>query len=98
MKNQQPIAFVTYVDIERVVGYEEVEIVHHRRTLELFDDELVTSGVIYPLANVWDISWKSFSDDSGLLYLHTNQGVITYKIQKAPDSFIKAFRQLKGRL
>ncbi|AQQ51883.1 hypothetical protein [Planococcus lenghuensis] len=98
MKNPQPVASVTYIKVEREVGYEEMEITRHQHTLQLFEDALTTPDTSYPLADVWDVSWKSFSDHSGLLYIHTNQGVSAYKIEAAPQSFINAFRQLKGKV
>ncbi|WP_088006707.1 hypothetical protein [Indiicoccus explosivorum] len=98
MNSSAPVASVTYTEIRREVGREEVEITRQERLLLLFEDKVSSPEIQFPLNDVWDVSAKRFSDESGLLYLHTNSGTFTYKIPGSPRQFIQAFRRLKGRV
>ncbi len=90
------LASVAYIDTERFIEAGEMRIVQTEYRLQLYQDEVITSASVFKLPNVWDISYKSFSQDANLLYLHTHRGVITYKVYENPGHFVKAFKKLKN--
>lgn len=90
------LSSITYTDTERFIEAGEMKIVHNKCHLHLFENGLATSESDFPLTNVWDVSYKSFSSDANLLYLHTHKGVITYQVYEDPAEFVKAFKKLKN--
>lgn len=90
------LSSVTYIDTERSIEAGKMRIVQTECRLELFEDEVIASAAVFKLPNVWDVSYKSFSQDANLLYLHTHRGVVTYKVYENPDHFVKTFKKLKN--
>lgn len=90
------LSSITYIDTERSIEAGEMKIVETECNIQLYEDTLVTSATKFHVANVWDISYKSFSSDASLLYLHTHRGVLTYKIHTDPDKFVETFKKLKN--
>lgn len=96
MEYSNSLSTITYVDTERSIEAGEMKIVKTEYDLHLYEDVLVASTTKFNLINVWDISYKSFSDEGNLLYLHTHRGVITYKVNMDPKVFVSAFKKLKN--
>lgn len=90
------LSSITYIDTERSIEAGELKIVETQRNIHLYRDTLVTSATQFHVANVWDISYKSFSSEARLLYLHTHRGVLTYMIYTNPDKFVETFKKLKN--
>lgn len=96
MEQDNLMSSIAYTDTERSIEAGEMKIIKTENNLYLYEDTLVASSTKFSLANVWDISYKSFSDEANLLYLHTHRGVITYKVYSDPGKFVTAFKKLKN--
>lgn len=96
MEQSNLLSTITCVNTERSIEAGEMKIIKTEYDLHLYEDELVASTTKFNLMNVWDISYKTFSDKGNLLYLHTHRGVITYKVDADPKLFVSAFKKLKN--
>ncbi|RNF38688.1 hypothetical protein [Planococcus salinus] len=90
------LSSLTYIDTVRSIEAGEMKIIKNEHDLHLYEDTLIASTKKYNISNVWDISYKSFSEDANLLYLHTHTGVVTYKVYTDPDHFVTTFKKLKN--
>lgn len=63
--------------------------------IDLYEDKIITPLKKFLLYQVFDVSYKSLSDESGFLYLHTNQGVFPFKVNSSPHRFIEEYHKLK---
>lgn len=90
------LSSLTYIDTVRSIEAGEMKIIKNEYNLQLYEDTLIASAKEYEISNVWDISYKSFSEDANLLYLHTHNGVVTYKVYTDPDHFVATFKKLKN--
>lgn len=90
------LSSIVYIDTERFIEAGEMRIVQTEYRLQLFENEVVASASVFKLPNIWDVSYKSFSQDANLLYLHTHRGVITYRVYEDPNHFVKTFKKLKN--
>ena len=96
MEQSNLLSAITYVNTERSIEAGEMKITKSEYDLHLYEDVLVSSTATLSLTNVWDISYKSFSDDANLLYLHTHRGVLTYKVDSDPHKFVATFKKIKN--
>ena len=96
MDHLKLLSSITYIDTERSIEAGEMKVVETERNIDLYKDTLITPGTQFHVANVWDISYKSFSSEARLLYLHTHRGVLTYMVYTDPDKFVKTFKKLKN--
>ena len=96
MDSQNLLSSITYIDTERSIEAGQMKIIHTEYEICLYEDKLTAQTTHFHLTHVWDISYKTFSDDANLLYLHTHRGVLTYKVPKDPDRFVKTFKKLKN--
>ena len=96
MEQLNLLSSITYIDTERSIEAGEMKIIETECNIQLYKDTLVTSATEFHVANVWDISYKSFSSEANLLYLHTHRGVLTYKVYTDPDKFVETFKKLKN--
>ena len=88
---------ISYKVIERmIVKFQQIskETTH---LISLSAEKITTGNHTFQLKNVFDISYKSFSGNKGLLYLHTNQGVIMFEIESDPSKFIQTYKNLRIR-
>lgn len=94
-KEMLPVIII-YTEVERKIDYYyrmQKITTHHELTVS---PKTVTSAKAeFTLNQVLDISYKPFSSEAGILYLHTNQGVFPFNIHSNPQSFINAFRSFK---
>lgn len=90
------LSSITYIDTERSIEGGEMKIVDTECNIHLYENILVTAATNFYVANVWDISYKSFSSEASLLYLHTHRGVLTYKVHTDPGNFVETFKKLKN--
>ncbi|ALS79954.1 hypothetical protein ACQKDD_03670 [Planococcus kocurii] len=91
------LSSITYIDTERSIEFGEIKITDTECNIHLYEDIVVTSATKFQVANVWDVSYKSFSSEASLLYLHTHRGVLTYKVYTDPDHFVETFKKLKNK-
>ncbi|MGI2328607.1 hypothetical protein [Planococcus sp. YIM B11945] len=96
MANSTVLSTLTYIDTERSIEAGEMKIVQTEHNLHLYEDALTASTTEFNLANVWDMSYRSFSDEANLLYLHTHSGVVAYKVYADPGHFVTVFKKLKN--
>lgn len=96
MNQENLLSSITYIDTERSIEAGEMKLIHTEYHLHLYEDFLDASTDKFNLENVWDISYKSFSEDTNLLYLHTHRGVMTYKVYEDPGRFVTAFKKIKN--
>lgn len=88
---------IIYIEIERKIDfYYQMQQIENQYELQLNMEGIITAQHRFELRHVHDISHKSFSFGGGILYLHTNQGVFSYKIEDNPTPFIHAFKTLKA--
>lgn len=96
MGNSNVLSSLTYVNTERLIEAGELKIVHTEHALHLYEDTVIDSATQFHLNNVWDVSYRSFSDEANLLYLHTHRGVVAYKVYTDPGHFVTMFKKLKN--
>ncbi|TYR81518.1 hypothetical protein FZC66_06670 [Priestia megaterium] len=95
MTNKHIISTISYTRITRKIKFHQQHYIKTEHDLHLFQDRIQTANKAFVLDHVLDISYKPFSLKSGLLYLHTNQGVFTYEVMTDPYSFIEEYKKLK---
>lgn len=81
------ITAISYFHVEQVIERNEKKEKKTEHQIILYEDKLTTASHQFNLENVLDISYKFFSNNDSLLYLHTNQGVFTYKVSADPKDF-----------
>lgn len=86
------IAQHPYIKTERkVTSTGQYEVVH-QRNIYLYKDKVVTEHREFPIQYVMDFSYREITNQGGVLYLHTAQGVFTYVIKSPPNKFITAYQ------
>ncbi|PIC68112.1 hypothetical protein CSV71_11740 [Sporosarcina sp. P21c] len=93
--DDQLILSLRYISIQRVVDHLEQTFQKSTHTICLFQDRITTSQRTFPLQHVFDLSYRPFSGQTGLFYLHTNEGVFTFEIEEEPEHFISLFKQIQ---
>ncbi|ANY75798.1 hypothetical protein BBD41_26260 [Paenibacillus ihbetae] len=88
------IAVQPYYKIHRVVDGIEQRTEEQWRKMYLYEDRIVTKYRVFPLNQVFDLSYRTMGGEGGFLYLHTRQGVYSYTVKEDPRTFIEAFKQL----
>lgn len=94
--NNAPISTLTYFTIERSIEWFQQKQEQQANSMTLHVEMVTTSERTFSLETVLDMSYRPFSNGTGLFYLHTNQGVFTYGVQTDPEEFMSAYRRLKG--
>ena len=84
----------TYVKVDRFVNSILQEDVESEKTMELYEDKIVTALDEFPLNIVVDISYRIIRGEEKLLYLHTTRGVFPYMVRTNPEPFIQAYKDL----
>ena len=85
-----------YIEIERQIDfYFQMQKIEKQLEIEMTIEGIRTAEKSFELQHVHDISYKPFSFGAGMLYLHTNQGVFSFKVHENPETFIEGFRNLK---
>ncbi|MBA2174616.1 hypothetical protein H0266_06795 [Halobacillus locisalis] len=77
---------------KRVIENNRQYYLEEHLSLDLYDDQVLTPTESIDLRDLHDVSYKSFSGDQGLLYLHTNKGVRTFLVQHSPIKWIEAVK------
>ncbi|WP_026560772.1 hypothetical protein [Bacillus sp. J37] len=91
------LANIRYMKVTRVI---EKNVQNHREeehVITLTTKGIETSCDTFSLAEVLDISFRDFSQQLGLLYLHTTKGMYSYTVRINPQIFIKKFKEVKKR-
>lgn len=85
------------IEVTQEIGILEKRIVETSFELELYEDRIQVKDDYFPLDSVFDISFRFPSNSTnslGFLYLHTSQGISTFKIKTLPEDLIKEFKKL----
>lgn len=90
------VSTISYSRTEQYIENFQQKNSRHIYTLSLYSYKIETETHTFQLEHILDISYKPFSGNSGLLYLHTNQGVFTFLIETNPKEFINAAKNLLG--
>ncbi|MBB6453164.1 hypothetical protein HNQ94_001612 [Salirhabdus euzebyi] len=88
------VAVQPYIKIHREVSAIEQKDIVYDRNIYLYVDRIVTKYHEFPLVDVFDMSYRDFGSEVGLLYLHTRMGVYSYTVQSSPEHFIMAYHGL----
>lgn len=91
---KEVLSTLSYTVVERYIEKFEQKLKTVTHTITLDAEMIKTANASYPMKEVIDVSYKPFSSNKGLFYLHTNQGVITFQIEVSPTEFIKTFKAL----
>lgn len=94
----KPIAKQTYIEIERGIAYNHQYYNEQEHELILYKDRMESSNETFYLQDVLDLSYRSFNNNSGLFYIHSNRGVYSFQVKMNPDSFIEYFKEVKVNL
>lgn len=92
----ESISSLTYFTTERSIEWFQQKQKQTARTLCLYKDSITSKDHIFLIDHVHDVSYRPFSNGTGLFYLHTNRGVFTFEVETPPDEFIKCYKQIKG--
>lgn len=90
------LSTISYKVVERYIERFEQKLKTMTHTITIDDEMIKTANVSFQIKEVIDVSYKPFSGNKGLLYLHTNQGVITFQIEVSPTEFIETFKRLNA--
>jgi len=96
MKNESEHAKIVYTVVRREIDYYyklQKHATYHELTVT--PQSVTTEIAEFTLNEVLDVSYKPFSSEAGILYLHTNQGVFPFNIHSNPEVFIETFRSFK---
>ncbi|MFC5604529.1 hypothetical protein [Sporosarcina koreensis] len=93
---KESISSLPYFIIERSINWFEQKHSQSTRTLLLYEESITSSDQTFSLDHVHDVSYRPFSNGTGLFYLHTNRGVFTFGVKENPHEFIKSYKRLKG--
>ena len=89
------ISSIPYSLIKRVIEFNQQKFIKSEHRINLYKSKISTISNQFELKNVLDISFRSFSGETGLLYLHTNQGVFAFEVNADPTYFINEYKKLK---
>lgn len=93
--DNQAIASLTYIVVERMVGWYDQTTSRTIHAIHLYADNISTAKSKFNLEHVHDLSYKPFSGGTGFFYLHTSQGVFTFEVDCDPTDFISAYKKLR---
>lgn len=82
------ISSIMYSYVVRKVDRFQQYYIKQEYELQLFTTQVKCNARSFTLEQVLDISYKPFSSEKGLLYLHTHQGVFKYEIQADPQRLL----------
>lgn len=89
------IAVLTYYKVFRQIDIIEQKYIEQERNMHLYENKITTYSRQFPLEHIYDITFKKFHDEGGIVYLHTNHGVYSYPVKSSPDYFIQKYKKLR---
>ncbi|MEI7026197.1 hypothetical protein [Paenibacillus sp. y28] len=84
------IAELPYFKVERRISGKSQQTL----VLERLKDKIVTCRREFPVRDVLDISYRKLGGEEGIVYLHTQQGVFPYTVNKEPHKLIDEYKKL----
>lgn len=88
---------LSYISIQRIVDRLEQSFQKSFHTIRLFQDCITTAQRTFLLHQVLDVSYRPFSGETGLFYLHTHEGVFAFEIVEEPEEFMIMFKKLQNK-
>jgi hypothetical protein len=96
MKENSQHAKIIYTEVERSIDFfYQMQKISTHHELTITPRVVTTAKAVFQLNQVLDVSYRPFSSESGILYLHTHQGVFPFNIHSNPQTFIDTFRSFK---
>ncbi|WP_017380522.1 hypothetical protein [Paenisporosarcina sp. TG-14] len=96
MTKETQHTILVYMEVQRKIDfYYKLQKITTYHELTVTPTAVISAKAEYALNTVLDVSYKPFSSQAGILYLHTNQGVFAFYIQSSPQKFIDTFRSFK---
>jgi len=89
------LANLPYITISRTIQDNIQHHIEEEHTLILSHQYVSSSLDSFFLEEVLDMSYRFFSGQLGIFYLHTTKGMFSYKVKQSPENFIQAFKQLR---
>ncbi|MDQ0228944.1 hypothetical protein [Metabacillus malikii] len=89
------IAQISYHVVTRTIKHNELLHEETEHFLVLFENQIVSNECAFYIEEVLDMSYRNFSNQMGLLYLHTTKGLFSYTIKDNPATFIHRYKSLK---
>lgn len=87
--DKKMITKIPYFKVERKIESNVQQYLKKEHQLKLYNDSLTTSTHQFNHDSIFDISYKAFSGENGILYLHTDHGVHSFEIDSDPREFIE---------
>jgi transposase-like protein len=84
-----------YLTVKRKIKNNEQVYEEKEELIQLFTDQIKTASDLFLIEDVLDISYRSFSNEKGLLYLHTTRGVFSFITIHQPIKLITIYKELK---
>ncbi|UII57615.1 hypothetical protein LS684_09385 [Cytobacillus spongiae] len=91
----KPIAKQVYIEVERGISGNQQYYIDQEHELILYQDRLESSNDTFYLQDVFDLSYRSLSQQIGFFYIHSNRGVYSFQVKKNPARFIESFKDVK---
>lgn len=85
-----------YFTVTRKIVEGSQLVLHEEKYLRMYEDKITSCISTFLVSDVHDISYRKLTEELGILYLHTNQGLFPYKVKEEPQCFIEAFYKLKN--
>lgn len=94
--NNDVIETLSYKTVEKSIQWLEQK--HHTTNhyISLSSTEISSTNRTFKLNQILDLSYRPFSGNTGLFYLHTIEGIFTYEVDADPEPFISAYKRLRG--
>jgi len=84
-----------YIKVQRKITDNAQHLIETEEYLTLFYDSVESGTDYFRLHDILDISFKSITNNSGFLYLHTTRGVFPFHTKSNPQEFIQTYHKLK---
>jgi len=81
--------------MERNILENRIVITERNHQLKLFTHSIETENDRFLITEITDFSYRILSSTIYLVHLYTMSGVLTFQTIQNPDTFKKAFQQLK---
>ena len=94
-ENSKILAHLPYLKVTRFIEENIQNQKEEEHMMKLSTNGIKTSFDNFSLEEILDISYRDFSQQMGLLYLHTTKGLYSYTIRINPQIFIMQFKKIK---
>ncbi len=90
------IAQLPYIKVIRSIEENQQHYKEEEYMIAFSVEAVWTDGEVFHQHEVLDMSFRPFSNQMGLIYLHTIKGLYCYTIKENPKMFIETFKLLKS--